>query len=104
MDRLLTNSLITLFTLPCFDLPFKVGNSCCSFHHFIGIFFQCLAADDILTQNGWPSTHVLNSTNFGKVCPSLLQQIISKSCRSKHTHKETPHGSKAKVSSAKGKW
>eukprot|EP00112_Aurelia_sp_Birch-Aquarium-sp1_P001984 Seg1218.7 transcript_id=Seg1218.7/GoldUCD/mRNA.D3Y31 product="Zinc transporter ZIP14" protein_id=Seg1218.7/GoldUCD/D3Y31 len=61
---------------------------------------KCLAADDVLTQNGLKSTHILNRTSFETVCPSLLQQIISKSCQSKHAHKETHHTSKTKVSTA----
>eukprot|EP00794_Sanderia_malayensis_P016746 gene16746-18440_t len=44
---------------------------------------KCMTADDVFSNNGFSNTQYLNVSSFQVVCPTLLEQIRTKSCAKK---------------------
>jgi len=59
---------------------------------------KCLSPEDVLKLNGYQSSNSLNRSGLEKIFPTLLQQLLSKSCKGKSDNSQ---GSREKVGSAK---
>jgi len=57
---------------------------------------KCISPDGVLKLNGYQSSSRLNRSDFEKICPSLIQQLVSNSCKGKSSQ-----DSGEKVNSAK---
>ena len=73
----------------------------CFFSRVEAFHFQCMSANDVFSNHGYENSSYLNGSRFQTVCPTLLKQIIQKSC-TKEVKTNGVATKKKKVESAKG--